>query len=169
MDEGSSRWEFQYLKTVVGSLVEEAQARIQASERRRAGQEVEAPPSATLIPDSLPPYGVPQHLPLAQHVESRSCAQLSLPDFLNEYLSAKRPVVIKDYLSSSSWPGMERWHDLQFWRQQHGHRLVRHHPYVPSFAIICYIPLHWQGLTSRRWRAGTGRVCAGRVTGDANG
>jgi len=124
MDEGSSRWEFQYLKTVVGSLVEEAQARIQASERQRAGQEVEAPPSATLIPDSLPPYGVPQHLPLAQHVESRSCAQLSLLDFLNEYLSAKRPVVIKNYLTSSSWPGMERWHDLQFWRQQHGHRLV---------------------------------------------
>eukprot|EP00873_Tetraselmis_striata_P005026 jgi/Tetstr1/425290/TSEL_015741.t1 len=92
MEEGSSRWEFPYLRAVVGTLIDIALGAL----RTGSGAATQPPPGCApallRIPAAPPPHGRPlPSAPRAVPVRERSA--LSLPDFLNEHLNAREPVV----------------------------------------------------------------------------
>mmetsp|Transcript_33877 Transcript_33877/g.86603 ORF Transcript_33877/g.86603 Transcript_33877/m.86603 type:complete len:378 (+) Transcript_33877:1-1134(+) len=123
MEEGSSRWEFPYLRAVVGTLIDIALGAL----RTGSGAATQPPPGCApallRIPAAPPPHGRPlPSAPRAVPVRERSA--LSLPDFLNEHLNAREPVVIRGYLDDSSWPALRRWPDLAYWLEAHGQRTV---------------------------------------------
>lgn len=54
-----------------------------------------------------------------EHVDGRA---LEAKTFKREYYSTERPVVLKGL--GATWPAMNKWDDLRWWRDFHGHRSV---------------------------------------------
>mmetsp|Transcript_3537 Transcript_3537/g.10186 ORF Transcript_3537/g.10186 Transcript_3537/m.10186 type:complete len:495 (+) Transcript_3537:61-1545(+) len=124
MQDGSSRWEFPYLKSVVGCLVQLAEQQLRAAPHLDDGSiALSEADTGAEIPGTLPAGAAPS-ISMENPVHTRHCSSLPVVLFLNKYLAARRPVVIQGYQEHCCWGALQSWGSLDFWRGRYGHRLV---------------------------------------------